>query len=90
MAIHMGKTSYIEIGGVDLSSFVKDVLEVEPQPWQERLLDGLPTVSITIDFRASLDYDAWWRAWDRAQAYWRERRRQQLSRMHAAYRRRRR
>lgn len=87
--IHLN-TSSVHLGGIDLSGYVKDVAVVDLDPWQQRVLDGLPTGRITIDFRSGSDDDTWWQAWEQAQAYWRERRRQRISRMHVAYRRRRR
>jgi hypothetical protein len=95
MTIHADKISPLELGGHNLSEFVTGAVGYELEQWQRSVLERLPTGSITIDFRANLaaerrHYDAWWRAFEQVQERWAGWRRQRLSRMHAAYRRRRR
>jgi hypothetical protein len=88
----------VSFNGLDLTGFVKDVLDVPLDPWQESMLANLPD--------ATLRFEGFWRprrmtfvgSWadlhPATQAYWRrlmaEARARRLSRMRSAYRARRR
>lgn len=45
----IGEVHSINLGGVDLSSYVTDAA-FELSPWQASVLDGLPGGSMTLDF----------------------------------------
>lgn len=88
----------VSIAGVDLTGFVKDLLDISLNPWQESMLAGLPDANLRFEGfweprRMTFDY-AWADLRPDMQAYFRrlmaEARARRLSRMRSAYRRRRR
>lgn len=90
----VGKVHSISLGGIDLSSFVKDI-GIELDPWQESMLAGLPDATFRFGgFWQPRSSITWACTWDdlhpETQAYFRrlfaESRRRRLSRMRTAYR----
>lgn len=88
----------VSIAGVDLSGFVKDVLDVQLEPWQETMLANLPDANLRFEGfwqprRMTFSY-SWADLHPATQAYFRrlmaEARARRLSRMRSAYRARRR
>jgi len=85
--------STVWLGGVDLTSFVKDV-DFELDPWQETLLAGLPDATLRFEGfwqpRRITFVGSWTDLHPDTQAYFRrlmaEARARRLSRMRSAYR----
>lgn len=86
----------VSFGDVDLSGFVKDVLDIPLDPWQETMLANLPEATLRFEGfweprRMTFDYSCSWADLHPAtQAYFRrlmaEARARRLSRMRSAYR----
>lgn len=97
MSILRLNTPAVAFNGVDLSSFVKDV-GIELAPWQESMLANLPDATLRFEGfwqpRRTTFECSWADLHPTAQAYFRrlmaDARARRLSRMHSAYRRRRR
>lgn len=92
MAIH-ACASAISLGGVDLSGYL-GALDIQLEPWQQAVLERLPTGTATITFggywqsRRSFSVQMWaaWHAYELPLA----RRRRRFACMRTAYHRRRR
>jgi hypothetical protein len=88
----------VSFDGIDLTGFVKDVLDIPLSPWQESMLANLPEATLRFEGFWQPRRMTWTYSWDdlhpETQAYFRrlmaEARARRLSRMRSAYRARRR